>query len=377
MRGKNILFSAIIGAFLLFFGFAVSADSITDITLDYNMSDWEDVPYLIQEEAIINFSDAYAIGSTYYWNNDTDAWQTEAINGACMYNEATPLKLTGYKLANNADYIYFYWERNTDWMNYFWEIPNGSNSRDEQSFSADPVTLINPVAISEPPCMGELLYNPVDYNHDMVFSFDTNLDGNYDYYMAQNVIALQGAPSQAYSFTVTTYIYQDDGNGQYDSRDIETLVEELGDNFEQYPDGSNTCPYGVCQEGRISKSQFFDSMGLEWGDTVQMRYESYSNRLWRTAANLYTFNRHNNLNFKLSTPVNKKRIEKKNVKVNGSVKKGSRIIILVNNNREARFTTTTNKFSKIINLEKGWNYIIVKAKKGNDEVIRARKIKRL
>ena len=156
MRRKKFLFCSIVSILSFFLAFSASAGSITDIILDYDMSDWEKVPYLIQEDAIINFSGAVATGNIYYWNNDTDAWQTEEIADACMYNGAMPLKLTGYKLANNADYIYFYWERNTDWMNYFWEIPNNSNSRDEQSFSAEPVTLINPVAISEPPCIGEL-----------------------------------------------------------------------------------------------------------------------------------------------------------------------------------------------------------------------------
>ncbi|MFH1537118.1 MAG: hypothetical protein ABID45_03960 [Patescibacteria group bacterium] len=376
MKKKNIIFSSIVSVFMLCLAFSASAGSVTDITLDGDMSDWDDVSYLIQEEALISFTDSYATGNTYYWNNDTDAWQTEAIEEACMYNEATPLKLTGYKLANNTNYIYFYWERNTDWMNYFWLVPGTEDMRDEQSFDDDPVDLTNPVIISDPPCLGESLYNPANYDHDMVFSFDTNLDGEYDYYMVQNVIAPQGSAGQGYSYTVNTYIYQDNGDGTYDGQETETLVEDLGNDYEQFPDETNTCPYGVCQEGRIDKSKFFDDLDLQWGDTVQVRYEAYSDRLWRTSANLYTFNRHNNLRFQLNTPTNKKKISKKKVTVSGTVKKGSRITVLVNGHRKARFTTSKKSFSKKVKIKQGWNYVVVKAKKGSNKVTRAKKVKR-
>ncbi|MFH1537115.1 MAG: hypothetical protein ABID45_03945 [Patescibacteria group bacterium] len=370
MRRKTTLFSAIISVFLFFFAFSASAGTLTTIEMDGDLSDWDDVPALIDKEAPSpTLENSTAIGITHYWDHDTLSWiEGMPLEDSCLYNDMRPLKVYTMKFANDADYMYFYWMRKTDYMDYFWV---DGETLSEQSFSSDPVE-INEFG-STPPCLGDTIYNPADFDHDMIFSFDTNLDGAYDYYLIMNVAALAGTPGQAFNYTVTSYIYQDDGNGSYDDRATETLVEELGDNYEQYP---GTCVNGVCQEGRISMSNFFNDLGLNWNDTIQVRYEAHSQDFWMTGANLYSFNQHNKLKFKLNTPVNKKRTNKKKVKISGLVKKGSRITILVNGNRKARFTTNTKAFSKKVKVKKGWDYIIVKAKKGSNTVTRARKIRR-
>ncbi|MFH1781524.1 MAG: hypothetical protein ABH835_02845 [Patescibacteria group bacterium] len=369
---KLILSSVIFGAFAVCFTLAANAGTITTIEMDGDMSDWDNVPALIDKEAPQpTLENSTSIGTTHYWDHDSLSWaEGVPAENACMYNDMRPLKVYTVKFANDTNYMYFYWKRKTDFMDYFWE---DGETLSEAGFTGEPVEE-NEFG-SVPPCLGDTIYNPADFNHDMVFSFDTNLDGLYDYYLVMNVIAPEGAPGEAYDYSVNSYIYQDSGSGIYEGRDNEILVEDLGDNYEQYPSSSG-CPNGVCQEGRIAMSKFFDDLELSWNDTVQVQYDASSEVAWHTAANLYSFNRHNHLKFKLTNPANRKTVHNKKVRIKGTIKKGTRLTVLVNGSRKARFTTSTKSFDKKVRVKKGWNNIIVKAKKGSNKVVRARKVRR-
>lgn len=348
----------------------VHAENITTIKMDGDLSDWENVSALIDIEAPApTLDNSTNIGITHYWDHDTLSWvEGMPLENSCLYNDLRPLKVYTMKFANDTDYMYFYWMRKTDYMDYFWV---DGETLSEQGFSSEPVEENEFGSI--PPCLDDTIYNPADFNHDMVFSFDTNLDGGYDYYLIFNVVAPAGTAGAAYDYTVTSYIYQDDGNGSYDDRETETLVEELGDDYEQYP---GSCVDGVCQEGRISMSKFFNDLGLDWNDTVLVRYEAHSSDSWVTKANLYSFNRHNKLDFELTAPRNGTKLNQERVKVSGTIKKGSTIGIFVNNKAVKNFTTETGVFTKYVSLRRGWNYIVLKAEKNNQLVTRARKVKR-
>lgn len=368
-NAEKYFLSTVFSLGLFLTAMAAQAGTVTTIEMDGDLSDWEDVPALIDKEAPSpTLENSTTIGTTYYWDHGTLSWvEGMPLENSCLYNDMQPLKVYTMKFANDADYMYFYWMRKTDYMNYFWV---DGKTLSEASFSSDPVEENEFGSI--PPCVGDTIYNPADFDHDMVFSYDTNLDGNYDYYLVMNVVAPAGTAGQAYDYDVNSYIYQDSGDGDYDGRETEILVEDLGSDYEQYP---GTCVNGVCQEGRISMSKFFDDLKLSWNDTVQVRYEAHSADSWMTGANLYSFNRHNNLNFRLNTPTNKKRVNKNKVSVSGSVEKGSIITVLVNGDRKARFTTVAKSFNKKVAINEGWNYIVVKAKKSGDKVTRARKVK--
>ncbi len=371
MSKKNLILASLLSTMVLFFGQTALAAVNTTITMDGDMSDWEDVPSLIHQAAPApTLENSTTSGTTYYWDHDSLTWvEGMPLIDSCLYNDMRPLKVYTMKFANDKDYMYFYWMRKTDYMDYFWL---DGETLSEQGFSADPVTANE--FDSTPPCLGDTIYNPADFDHDMVFSFDTSLDGDYDYYLVMNVVAPAGTAGETYAYTVTSSIYQDDGSGSYDGRETETLVEELGDDYEQYP---GSCENGVCQEGRISMSNFFDDLELNWSDTVQVRYEAHSQDSWYTTANLYSFNRHNRLNFKLQTPRNKEKFNEKKVQISGTVKTGSTIGVFVNNEAVDRFTTTKSTFKKNITLKKGWNYIVLKAEKGDNLVTLARKVKKL
>lgn len=377
---RKILFTSLLMA--AFFGvlapalYAEEETVNTTITLDGEFSEWENVPTLLTHERTPypNF-----LGTTYYWNNDTDQWQMEALDNACMYNEGRSLDLTRIKFANNSNYLYFYWEKTSDYTNYFWKInPDDpdDNSLDEQSFAAGLVTIISDVLASTPPCLGESIYLPVEFNHDKVFKFDTNLDGSYDYYLVMNIYIPYGTVNASVDDVITTDIYRDDGNGLYDGRDVEALATELGSDYEMEV-SATACADGVCQEGRLGLSTFFEDIGVTWGDAIWVGYESHSDDpLFRTAKSLYAFNKNNSLDLAITTPKKNKVTHNKKITVSGEVKEGSVIRIFVNGERQYKVTAMDGTYSKLITLKKGANAVVVKAKKGEKSVVQAVKVRR-
>lgn len=362
-----------------FFGVnLVSADEIATIKLDGSFDDWKDI------SSLLTHTESWypdLMGQIYYWNNDTDVWQTEALDNdnACMYNEGRSLDLGTIKFANDANYLYFYWEKNSDYTNFFWKtFPNDPNNYtiDEQSFAPDPVTKLDPINQSSPPCEGETIFLPIYFDHDKVFSFDTNLDGKFDYYLVLNVTIPQGTSSASMDTTVASLIYQDDGNGSYDSRTTETLITNLGTDFTMEV-SATPCQNGVCQEGKIKINQFFADLGIKWGSTVWTAYESHSgSKLFSTAKVLYSFNKKNSLGLKITQPAKRKTTTKKSqITVQGTTKKDARISIYLNGKRVAK-TEMTQEFSKTLNLKKGTNIIIVKAQAGKKKVTKAVQVKR-
>ncbi|MEW6407649.1 MAG: hypothetical protein AB1465_03085 [Patescibacteria group bacterium] len=353
------------------------ADEITTIKLDGQFDDWQDVPTLLThtESWYPNF-----MGQIYYWNNDTNVWQTEELPNACMYNEGRSLDLGKIKFANDANYLYFYWEKNSDYTNFFWKtFPNDPNNYtiDEQSFLSDPVTKLDPVSQSSPPCLGETIFLPVYFNHDKVFAFDTNLDGKFDYYLVLNINIPQGTQSASMDTTVTSLIYQDDGNGIYDDRDTETLVTNLGTDFTMEV-SATPCQNGVCQEGKIKINEFFTDLGIKWGSTIWTAYESHSgSKLFSTAKALYSFNKNNKLGLKITSPKKKSvTTKKKSIVFKGRIKKESKITVYRNKKKVYQSSKFKGKFSELVPLKKGTNIIIVKAQKGRQKVTKGVVVKR-
>ncbi len=345
------------------------ASETTTITLDGQFTDWANVPTLLTNKETW-YPDFLNKGATYYWNNDTDAWQTEALDNACMYNEGRALDLGTIKFANNADYLYFYWEKNSDYMNYFWKtFPNDSNNTtiDEASFTSGPVSTLPDAQAnqSSPPCANETIYNPANYDHDMVYALDTNLDLKNDYYLVMNIVAPQGTPGSDYSYAVTTYIYQDNGDGIYNGRGTETLVSNLGSDYEQYP-SAGLCKNGVCQEGRVKINTFFTDLGLKWGSSVIVNYEAHSAaKLYSTKKSVYTFNKKNKFGLRVTAPKQSfVKTTKKSIILNGTLKKAAKVNIF-RNKKQVYKLANGKKFSKTIALKKGRNVIKIKAQNGS------------
>lgn len=367
----------VLGAMVLLVLVGVTnAKEIKTIKLDGSFSDWKNVPILLSrtQAQYPDFS-----GRTYYWNNDTDAWQTEALSDACMYNASRSLDLSKIKFANNKNYLYFYWEKNSDYTNYYWKtFPDDADSNvvDEQSLSPNGVET-DPLNVRVPPCLGENLYLPVAFDHNKVFGFDTDLDMKFDYYLVLNIKIPDKTMNASIDTTVTSYIYKDKGNGRWDGAANEKLVTNLGSDF-QMEVSATPCKNGVCQEGRIKINEFFTDLKIDWGDAVIVNYEAFSSRLFKTKRSVYAFNKKNKLGLKITWPKKRRMTaKKKKMVLRGKVKKGSTIKIYVNGKKKAVFKTDSKKFDTgKIKLPKKKNVIVIKAKKGKKKVVKGVFVKR-
>lgn len=369
---KNKIKKSAITILLMIFSFTLSggfnfaaADEIASIKIDGDMSEWRDVPTLLTRTMHENppFK-----GTTYYWNNETDSWQTEAIDNACFYNETTSLDLGRIKFANDADNLYFAWTKRGDYYDIYWLSKyNGADYLNIGAIMDGPITTADPVNKEiNPPCLGEYLNLPINYNHDMVFAFDTNLDLKNDYYLVMNFYSPILAPGEYPISTVTSYIYQDNSDGVY-NKDEETLLTDLGSDFEIMASVVPVYSGDVHQEGRVKINTLFTDLGIKWGSTVLVNYEAHSpSKLFSSAKTVYSFNKSNKLGLKILSPKTKKertvKKTQKTINIKASVKRESKISIYVNRKKVARFTVK-GKFSKKIQLKKGVNVVIIKAKR--------------
>lgn len=373
----SLVFAVMLVLVLAGFNWAKANDEIVTIKLDGDMTEWRDVPLLLTNTEI-----EYPpfLGTTYYWNHDNSAWQTEALDNACFYNETTSLDMGLTKFANDADNLYFAWAKRGDYYDiYWWTNVNGTDYLDIGAIMDGPIRNDNSVNKGNPPCLNDLLNLPINYNHDMVFAFDTNLDLKSDYYLVINFNSLILSPGIYPISTVTSYIYKDDGNGIY-NKDEEDLISNLGTDFEIIASVTPVESFDVHQEGRIKIDKFFTDLGIEWGKNVLVRYEAHSGKaIFTSQKNVYSFNKKNKLGLKIISPKSKKqrnvKKEIETINIKASVKKKSKITILVNKKKKASFTVK-GKFSKKVSLKKGGNVVIIKAKKGKQAVKKGIYIKR-
>ena len=257
---------------MLFLFSSLKADAKT-ITMDGKFSDWEDVPLLISDD-ITGYP---YTGTKYYYNLSTDAWQTSAISGTCMYTADRALDMGELKITNDADYLYILWKRGSDFMNYYWRR---GDATEEIGFSNSAA-----IAYQSNPCEGRVITAPVAFDHDMVMSVDKDRNGTYDYYLVINISFAQGSVGD---YDTAGYIYQDNGNGTY-TRSEETLLETFGSNEYEVSCSAAAVDSAVLQEVKMDIGEIFSSLDLNWGDSVNVRYEAHSDNSDVTSAAKYTF----------------------------------------------------------------------------------------
>jgi len=161
------------------------------------------------------------------------------------------------------------------------------------------------------------------------------------------------------SYETTGYILEDNGNGAYDGISGETMKTTFGGaGFEI---GISAASHvGVRQEWKMSIDQIFTDLGLEWNDSVNVRYEAHSlSPSDTTPVEAFTFQKDKTLKLKVSA---KKRVRKSTVRVSGSTVKNATVRIFVNGeDKGAIKVTKKGKFAKRVSLNVGVNTIRIDA----------------
>lgn len=325
------------------------------IDVDGDFSDWDNVATLVDEGGFSGSSAEFsASGTTYYYNTATDAWQIGEISGACKVNYDYMLAVDYLKMTNDNNYLYFLWERGTDFMDFRWEDGN------YYVYSSPvPSSAPNNEFTGTPPCAGHAVTAPIAFDHDMVISVDKDKNGTYDYYLVINIQYPQGWSFNNQQYDTIGYILEDNGNGAYDGISSETMKTTFnGAGFEV---GISAASHvGVRQEWKMSVDKIFEDLDINWGDSVNVRYEAHSlSPSDTTSVEAFTFTKDKVLKLKVS---NKKRTRKSSVRINGKTARGATVKIFVNGNDQG--TVSVNKggtFHKRVSLTKGSNAIRIDA----------------
>ena len=327
------------------------------ITVDGDFSDWDNVPTLVDEGGFSGSSTEFsANGTTYYFNTATDSWQTTDPGGnTCKVNYDYEVAVDFLKITNDNNYLYLLWERGTDFTDYRWETGNYYIFSNE----AAPATAPNGEFSTTPPCVGHVITAPANFDHDMVISVDKDKNGTYDYYLVINITFPEGAYANGDMYEATGFILEDNGNGAYDGISSETMKTTFGGaGFEI---GISAASHvGVRQEWKMSIDQIFTDLHLNWGDSVNVRYEGHSlNPSDTTPVESFTFQKDKTLKLKVSA---KKRTRKSSIRVSGKTVKNATVRVIANGVDLGTVSVSKKgKFAKKVNLNVGINTIRVEA----------------
>jgi len=326
MPGKSPLLSLLL---LLALGLAPATPTLAKtINIDGNFTDWDDVSTSFSGTPFTGSSSEFsANGTTYYYNTSTDAWQTTDPGGdTCKANYDYMVAVDSLKITNDNNYLYLLWERGTDFTDFRWDGASGGNY---YIFSDQtvPTTAPNHEFTDTPPCAGHVIKAPANFDHDLVISVDTNKDGTYEYYLVINVTFPQNAWANGSMYETRGLVLQDNGNGAYDGVSSETLKTTFGD--DGFEIGISTASnIGVKQEWKMSISDIFTDLGINWGSSANIRYEGHSlNPSSTTEVKSYTFAKDKTIKLKVN---NKKKIKKSSVRLNGKTTKNTTVKIYMN-----------------------------------------------
>jgi hypothetical protein len=321
-----------ITAYLLPIGLFLALPLVTGaktIAVDGVFTDWDDVSTLVDETDFTGQSAEFSADSpTYYYSTASDSWSTtDPGTNVCKVNYNYMLAVDFIKMTNDNNYLYLLWERGTDFMDFRWDNDSGGGNYYTYSATAVPTSAPNGEFTGTPPCAGHVITAPAAFDHDMVISVDKDKNGTYDYYLVINVQYAEGWAADGQGYNTVGYVFQDNGNGEYDGIASETLKTTLGD--DGFDIGISTSSnIGVRQEWRMSINNIFTGLGINWGSSVNVRYEAHSlNPSDTSDAVSYTFARDKVIKLSVN---NKKKTNKSSVRINGKTAKGATVIIYVN-----------------------------------------------
>ncbi|MFH1183059.1 MAG: hypothetical protein V1690_02245 [Candidatus Moraniibacteriota bacterium] len=350
-----------IAAYLLPVGLVLALPFVTGaktISVDGVFTDWDDVATLVDETDFTGQSAEFSEDSpTYYYSTTTDSWSTtDPGTNVCKVNYNYMVAVDFIKMTNDNNYLYLLWERGTDFMDFRWDNDSGAGNYYTYSATAVPTSAPHSEFSGTPPCAGHVITAPAAFDHDMVISVDKDKNGTYDYYLVINVQYPAGWSADGQGYDTIGYVLQDSGNGAYDGIASETKLTTFGDDGLDV--GISASSYvGVRQEWRMSISDIFTDLGINWDSSVNVRYEAHSlNPSDTSDAVSYTFAKDKVIKLSVN---NKKKTNKSSIRLNGKTVKGATVKIYVNGTDAG--TIKVNKggtFHKTVShLQKGTNTI--------------------
>jgi len=327
---------------------AVDKARAKTISIDGNFSDWEDV-----EKTVSGDLENYPFsGTTYYYNLSAGSWQTsDPGTDTCMANYDRSLEVADLWTTNDNNFLYFKIRRGADFRKYHW-IRSGEPEWAYYSSSAAS-------SYRDNPCAGKTIRTPVGFSHRMVFSFDKNQDGLFNYYLSFLISFPEGAAVSSQSgapetdfYTSQASLYQDNGDGQFSLTD-ETLLTALGSGQYELSDILAADEGGYLQEIKVDLDEILSRFSLEKGNRVDIRYES---------ASLYSHTTDNGENTLTATETvrlktfAKARTKKTQVKIRGKTVKNGAVKITVNGVDQGNIRIgKKSEFKKTVSLEVGTN----------------------
>ena len=332
------------------------------ITVDGVFTDWDDVATLVDETDFTGSASEFSEDSpTYYYSTDTNSWSTtDPGTNVCKVNYNYMVAVDFIKLTNDNNYLYMLWERGTDFMDFRWDNESGAGNYYTYSSSAVPTTAPNGEFTDTPPCAGHVITAPAAFDHDMVISVDKDKNGTYDYYLVINIQYPKDWAADGQDYQTTGFILQDNGNGAYDGVSSETIKSTFGD--EGFAIGISASSYiGVRQEWKMSINEIFTDLGINWNDSVNVRYEAHSlNPSDTSEIKSYAFTKGKVVKLTVN---NKKKTKKSSVRLNGKTVRGATVKVYVNGTDAGTVRVSKGgTFHKTLsNLVKGANTIRIYA----------------
>jgi len=304
------------------FALAAGGARAKTVTIDGLFDDWSGISPVFSDSL-----DSYPFsGTTYYFNLASDSWQANDPGyGTCMFNENRALEVSDLWMTNDNNYLYFKIRRGATFANYYW-LRGGEP--EWSSFYNEPASSFN-----SNPCAGHIVTAPHDFRHDMVFNFDKDQDGKFDYYLGFDVIYNKGAYVDKNSgrtgkdfYTLEVHIMGDNGNGVYDGNGNEVLLSDLQTGEYKISYSAMSDEGGVLQELRVNLGKLLASTGMKQSDLANVRYSSHSEIANTTSTGDYTFGQDSAIRLKAHIL---SKTKKQSVRVAGKTKKGAELNLLL------------------------------------------------
>lgn len=340
-QGPQFFCSAVL--FLMFMLFSGQAFAKT-IDIDGSFSDWEGVPEVVSG----NLGTYPFAGTTYYFNLASDTWQiTDPGYPTCMFNETNVLQVADLSLTNDNNYLFMKLRQVGSFSKYFWL--NGSEI-EQEDYLNEPASGSN-----SNPCAGHIVTTPADFRHDMVFGFDKDRDGQFDFYLAYEITYSKGAyVDERIGFTdknfyiLRTHILKDDGDGIYTEDSDETLLASVGSGEYKISHSAVSDSGGVLQESRVDLGKLLENTGMKIDNLYDVRYSSHSKSSIATATGGYIFEKTDPV--KLKAKLSRK-IKKSKFWVRGKTAPKTNLLLLVDGEENSSLKSGANgRFSKRVEI---------------------------
>lgn len=275
---RKILFSLGLFAFVFMLTpyMVRAACSPENIIIDGNYDDWQECEVLATD----NKSES---SNLQYWDNDAQSWTTtDPGYSTWTVDDAAMMDISRFKMLNNEQYVYFYMKNN--WPMMAMQAPDGAyfgmhNPSMPEEFQDSGFQDYDFAPTSSP-----------DFDHWMVWSFDKDLDGLYDYFFGAHLTmaAMSEEDSEDSEGGAGLAVYQDDGDGEFNA-DLDEKLSDIDPS-----DGKTSMDEGQDFESfefeiRQNIEIFYEETGIKAGDTVKVRMETRSDIGDTTKGKKYTF----------------------------------------------------------------------------------------